>query len=121
VRLTEAAFFKGYAKPRALYRSLKKLIAQLGPVETEVTRSQVGFRARTRFAWAWLPQKWLKNVPQDGLVLTFDLPRKLRSKRFKEIFEVRKGRFTHHLVLSEAAQLDGEVRGWLDEARRHAL
>jgi Domain of unknown function (DUF5655) len=120
VRLTEAQFFKGHPRPRALFRELRKLMATVGAAELDVTRSQIAFRGRTRFAWAWLPQKWLRSVPPEALVLTLDLRRRLRSKRFKEVVEARPGRFTHHLVLYDQAQLDPELRRWLAEAWRGA-
>lgn len=119
--MTEAEFFRGYSRPRALYRPVKALLASLGPSDRKVTRSQIAFRARRGFAWVWLPQKWLDKVPPDALVLSFALPRKLASRRIKEVVQPARGRFMHHLVLTDPSQLDAEVRRWLTEARNNAL
>ena len=50
------------------------------------------------------------------LVLTIFLPRHDTSRRWKEVVEPAPARFTHHLELTDAADLDEEVRGWLREA-----
>lgn len=119
--MTEAELFKGYSKPRALYRPVKALLTSLGPCERKVTKSQIAFRARRGFAWVWLPQRWLARVPPDALVLSFALSRKLKSRRIKEIVEPTRGHFMHHLVLTDPAQLNAELRRWLTEARDDAL
>lgn len=114
-----ASFFKGHPKPRALFGALRGLLEPLGDVEVEVTRSQIAFKARTRFAWAWMPQTWIRAAPPEALVVTFELDVPLDSPRIKERVEARPGRWTHHLVVQDAAELDDEVRGWL--RRSHAL
>jgi hypothetical protein len=38
------------------------------------------------------------------------------SPRWKEIVEPAPGRFTHHLELHSTADVDDEVRSWLQEA-----
>jgi hypothetical protein len=49
-------------------------------------------------------------------VLTLALRRRDSSPRWKEIVEPRPGRFTHHLELRSAADIDDKVLGWLQEA-----
>lgn len=50
------------------------------------------------------------------LVLTLGLRRRHPSPRWKEVVEPAPGRFTHHLELNAAAEIDDEVRSWLREA-----
>lgn len=114
------AFFAGRAQPLRLFRALRELLSALDGVEVEVTRSQVAFKARTRFAWAWLPQKWLQGAPEDALVVSFALRRRLRSRRLKQVVQVGKSRWMHHAVVREEPQLDAELQGWLREAYRLA-
>jgi hypothetical protein len=39
------------------------------------------------------------------------------SPRWKQVVEPAPGRFMHHLELCTGVELDGEVLGWLREAR----
>jgi hypothetical protein len=50
------------------------------------------------------------------LVLTISLRRRDSSTRWKEIVEPTPGRFTHHLELRSATDVDDQVRSWLREA-----
>lgn len=50
------------------------------------------------------------------LVLTLSFAKRDDSPRWKQIVEPAPGRFTHHLELYDAAEIDGEVRRWLREA-----
>ena len=56
------------------------------------------------------------ELPETWLTLTLGLPYPLDSARVAVKTEVYPGRWTTHLVLSSAAELDGELLGWLDEA-----
>ena len=92
----------------------------VGDYEQRVTKSQVAFRRRVGFAWVWIPGKYLRGQIAP-LVLTIDLPRHDGSPGWKEIVEPRPGRFTHHLELRDAEQIDGEVLGWIREAWEQAV
>ena len=56
------------------------------------------------------------ELPATWLTLTLGLPYPLDSERVAVKSEVYPGRWTTHLVLGSAAELDGELLGWLDEA-----
>lgn len=119
VRVSLDEFFAGRPAHRALFDAVRAVLEGFGPVDVGVTRSQVSFRHRTRFVWLWEPGRWLR-LPEDDLVLTLDLRRREPSRRFKEAVEVAPGRWTHHLVLRSAGQLDAELIGWLREAWEEA-
>jgi hypothetical protein len=85
-----------------------------------VTKSQVAFRRRKAFAWAWVPDRYLGSG-HAPLVLTLALARRHSSPRWKQIVEPAPGRFTHHLELYAAFEIDGEVRSWLQEAWEAAV
>jgi hypothetical protein len=113
--MTLDEYFVGQEKPRQIFEALRRAVDAVGPAEVRVTRSQVAFRRRTAFAWAWMPGKYLrgKHAP---LVLTVSLRRRDSSPRWKEIVEPVPKRFMHHLELYSAADVDGEVGTWLREA-----
>ena len=113
--MTLDEFFAGWDLPRHIFDALNQAIADLGPSELRVTKSQVAFRRRVGFAWAWVPGKYLRGDTAP-LVLTLALRRRDGSPRWKEVVEPAKGRFTHHLELRSPDEIDAEVRAWLTEA-----
>jgi len=113
--MTLDEFFAGREDSRRTFDRLHAAIDGLGPALVRVTKSQVAFRRRRAFAWAWVPGAYLRGR-QAPLVLTLSLCRKDTSSRWKEIVEPTPGRFTHHLELRSAAELDGQVLAWLQEA-----
>lgn len=110
--------FAGRPRARELFEAVRTLVESLGPCTVAFQKSQVAFRAPRPFAWVWLPQKWVRNRPEGSVTLTFALRRAVGSPRLAEVVEPRPGRFTHHLVIEREEELDEEVTGWLEEARR---
>jgi hypothetical protein len=108
-------FFAGQEESRQLFDALQIVINSFGNVQLRVTKSQVAFFRRKAFAWAWMPGRYLhgKTAP---LVLTLSFRHRDPSQRWKEIVEPTPGRFTHHLELYFANDIDGEVRSWLQTA-----
>ena len=108
-------FFAGREESRRLFDTLAAAVAALGPVDMQVSRSQVAFRRRRAFSWAWMPGQYLggRHAP---LVLTVALRRRDESPRWKQIVEPAPGRFTHHLELWSTEAIDDEVTAWLREA-----
>lgn len=116
---TIEAFFAPYPKGMPIFRAVRRAVSAFGPVEVAATKTQVSFRARTRFAWLWVPQMALKRGPPD-VYLTFDLPRQVTSPRVKQAVQTRPGRWTHHVKLDSSRSVDGEVKAWLGEAYAQA-
>jgi hypothetical protein len=104
---------------RALYEAVRAAVAEGGPYEEIVQKSQVHFRARRAFAWVWIPEQYLRR-PAAPLVLTVALPTRDPSPRWKEVVEPAPGRFIHHLELRQMDDVDEEVRAWLRSARAAA-
>jgi len=113
--MTLDEFFKGRDESRQIFDALQRAIEAIGSAEVRVTRSQIAFRRRRAFAWAWTPGRYLRGSPAP-LVLTLSLHQRDASPRWKEIVEPSPGRFTHHLELRSAIDLDAEVRDWLRQA-----
>jgi hypothetical protein len=109
-------FFVGRdVRSRELFDVVRSAIASIGPATMRVTTSQVAFRRRLAFAWTWMPGQYLRGKTAP-LVLTIGLERRDESARWKEVVEPRPGRFTHHLELRSAEEVDDEVLDWLREA-----
>ena len=108
-------FFSGEEDSLLIYRNLFAAIDVLGSVEVSVTKSQIAFRRRKAFAWAWIPGKYLRGKTAP-LVLSVALRRKDSSHRWKQVVEPKPGRFMHHLELNASQDIDNEVCAWLKEA-----
>lgn len=132
-------FFEGRPESRRLFDALAALADSIGPTEYSVSKSQVAFRAAADepggpersaqsrraspgriFARAWLPDAYL-GEGHAPLVLTIGLRRRDPSERWKQVVEPAPGRFTHHLEITSADQLDARVEAWLREARETAV
>lgn len=113
--LTLDEFFAGREESRRIFDALRAAVDVVGPSEVRVTKSQVAFRRRTAFAWAWVPGMYLRGGPSP-LVLTLSRRERDHSPRWKQIVEPAPGRYTHHLELHSEADIDDEVVAWLEEA-----
>jgi len=113
--MTLDEYFAGQKESRQLFEAVWAAVEAIGPVELRVSKSQVALRRRRAFAWVWMPGKYLRGKVAP-LVLTISLRRRGASPRWKEIVEPAPGRFTHHLELYQAGDVDGQVRDWLREA-----
>ena len=113
--MTLDEFFEGRGESRQFFEALASAVQAIGAAELCVTKSQIAFRRRKAFAWAWAPGKYLRGKPAP-LVLTFSFPHRDASPRWKEIVEPSPGRFTHHLELYSVDDIDDQVRAWLQDA-----
>ena len=106
-------FFDGRPEALSLYQALAAQIDAFPEVSVKVQKSQIGFYAARLFAMASLPKR--KGDP--GLVVSFGLGRRGPSPRIGAAVEPYPGRWTHHAAVTREANLDGELLGWLEEAR----
>ncbi len=108
-------FFAGKPESRRIFDALKEVVDAIGSAEVRVSKSQVAFARRRVFARAWVPGRYL-GESHAPLVLTLGFRHRDPSPRWKQIVGPAPGRFTHHLELRSADEIDGEVRAWLREA-----
>jgi len=113
---TIEALFAGRPEAFTLFQVVREYIESIGPVRLEPSKTQVSFGTRTKFAWVWLPQMWIKKQPENSIVLTFGLRRRIEDRRIKESVEPYPGRFTHQVVIEKESDFDENVREWLREA-----
>ncbi|MBN1372764.1 MAG: hypothetical protein JW987_12560 [Anaerolineaceae bacterium] len=108
-------FFVDFSDSRPLFDELRRVIDENCPSEMIVSKSQVAFRRKKAFAWAWVPGRYLlgKVAP---LVLSVSMPQRDASPRWKEVVQPAPGRFMHHLELYKLEDLDEQVIEWLRSA-----
>lgn len=117
--MAESVFFEGRSRSHELFARLEALIREVGEARRRITKSQIAFKRKRNFAWAWIPGRYLKGAAAP-LVVSISLERKDGSPRWKEVVEPSIGRFIHHLEIRDEEDLDDQVRDWLDEAWRRA-
>lgn len=102
-------FFSREEKARSIYRAIARRLVSLPDVKVQVTKSQVAFRARRGFAYAWAPKQYItSDVP---LVVSFALSERLTSDRFKSVVHPSPKTWMHHVELRVVKDVDRELIG----------
>lgn len=115
-------FFDGKPLELGLYQILfARMEAAFPQASVKVQKSQISFYDRHLFAAASLPVRRKKGWPEHCLVVTVGLNRQLESPRVAVAVEPYPGRWTHHILLTAPEEIDGELMGWLEEARDFAV
>ena len=110
-------FFDGHPEELALYEALFRAVEAAFPEgSVRVQKTQTSFYGRHLFAAASLPVRRRKDWPKICLVVTVGLSYRLESPRVAVASEPYPGRWTHHILVTEAGQIDEELMGWLREA-----
>jgi hypothetical protein len=108
-QLSEEEFFNGREAQRALYRAFLAFVERFGPVTVNINKTRISLQARARFAS-------INRVTRDGLACHIWLKRCMESPRFTRIEHLRPDNYIHNFKLTDAAQLDEEMAGWIAEA-----
>ena len=115
--MDELFFFDGKPEELALYETLLDRIKALGAFTAIAHKTQISLKNRRVFAcvsvFRVLPKRLL---PAHYLVLTLGLPDPLDSPRIAAKTEAHPGRWTHHIVLAGASELDAELLEWIRRA-----
>lgn len=115
-------FFHQMPAALPLYEQLeRRILAELEGVTVKVQKTQISFVNRHLFAcvsFARVRKK--KDCPNPYLVITFGLDRKVESPRIDVATEPYPNRWTHHLLISKAEEIDGELIAWVKEAAAFA-
>ena len=110
-------FFDGKPLELALYETLfRHLELEFPDASVRVQKSQISFYGRHLFGAASLPVRRKKSWPEHCIVVTVGLSHRLDSPRVAVATEPYPGRWTHHILISDEVQIDGELLGWLREA-----
>jgi hypothetical protein len=113
--LSPEQFFEGDEAGMRLFEAVRQAVDACGPSDINVSKSQIAFRRKKGFAWAWRPGMYLRGK-RPPLVLTIGLHRRDPSPRWKQVVEPYPGRFIHHLELYSERDLDEEMQAVLAEA-----
>lgn len=111
-------FFNQNPDALPLYEKLERSVTELVPdVRIKVQKTQISFYNRHMFScvsFARVRKK--KDCPDSYIVVTFGLGYKVESPRIDIAAEPYPNRWTHHVLISEPSEIDGELMGWIGEA-----
>jgi hypothetical protein len=91
-----------------LYDQLLATLGEIGPVTQEAKKTSIHIVNHSALAGV--------RVRKAYLLLNFKSDRKLKSKRILKGEQLSAKRYHHELKLESPAELDEELRGWLQEA-----
>lgn len=103
-------YFDGKPREFSLYQRLFESVEQAFPdASVKVQKSQISFYCPKLFAAASIPVRRKKDWPRECLLVTFGLERQVISPRIAVAVEPYPNRWTHHVVVSQPEEIDGEL------------
>ena len=115
-------FFRDRPSAIPLYEAFEqRLLSELGEVHIKAQKTQITFtNPRVFAAVSFLPARRAKNRPDPYITVTLGLGRREASPRIDQVSEPYPGRWTHHLVIGSAEEIDEELMAWVREAYEFA-
>ena len=111
-------FFDRHPAALPLYEALAQAVAAQTPdVRVKVQKTQIGFYNRHLFACvSFLPVRRAAQRPRDFITVSFGLDAQKRSPRIDAAVQVSPRRWTHHVLVASAEEIDPELLAWIQEA-----
>ena len=111
-------FFNKHMDALPLYQRLEALILeQIPDVRIKVSKTQIGFFNKRGFAFvSFNPCRRAKDRPETWVTVTFGLAFRVDDPRIDVATEPYPNRWTHHVTVSRAEDVDGQLLGWIREA-----
>lgn len=111
-------FFEKDPAALLLYEAFERAVRELVPdVGIKVQKTQITYTNPKVFAAVSLrPARRKAERPEHFITVTLGLNRRLDSPRVDAASEPYPARWTHHLMISSAGEIDGELLGWVAEA-----
>ena len=111
-------FFNEHMDALPLYQRLETLILeQIPDVRIKVSKTQIGFFNKRGFAFvSFNPCRRAKDRPETWVTVTFGLAFRVDDPRIDVATEPYPNRWTHHVTVSRAEDVDGQLLGWIREA-----
>ena len=111
-------FFEKDPAALLMYEAFERAVRELVPdVGIKVQKTQITYTNPKVFAAVSLrPARRKAERPEHYITVTLGLNRRLDSPRVDAASEPYPARWTHHLMISSAGEIDGELLGWVAEA-----
>ena len=102
-------FFLNLPQEAVLYDAFCKVLTALQPYEVRVAKTQISLVNRRVFACASIRAR-------GTLIVSFVLPARVASERIWQAVQSAPGRWTHHIKITAAEEMDDKFLGWLTAA-----
>lgn len=111
-------FFDKHPEALPLYEALEeRILAEIRDVKIKAQKTQITFSNKRNFAFvSFLPVRKAGERPDIFIVVTFGLSYRKESPRIDAATEPYPNRWTHHMLISRAEEIDDELMGWIEEA-----
>lgn len=111
-------FFAGHSSAVPIYRTFEQeLLKRFPDISVKVQKTQISFSGGSIFACvSFLRVKKKRELPDPYLVITLRLSYPLESHRVAVKTEPYPGRWTTHIVVGSADELDEELFQWVKQA-----
>ena len=111
-------FFEKAPEALPLYETFEaRTLADVENVFIRVQKTQITFTNPRAFAAvSFLPVRRKLLRPERCITVTLGLNRRLESPRVDAVSEPYPARWTHHLMIASAGEIDEELMGWVREA-----
>ncbi len=111
-------FFAQKPAAAALYEVFeRRVLEEVDDVRIRVQKTQISFSNRHLFAAvSLLPVRPKARRPDAYITVTFGLRRRLSSRRIDAVSEPYPERWTHHVLVASAEEIDDELMAWVREA-----
>ena len=111
-------FFNDHMDALPLYERLEGLILeQIPDAKIKVFKTQISFSNERGFTFvSFNPCRRAMERPNIWTTVTFGLSYRKDSPRIDVATEPYPNRWTHHVMVGNVAEIDGELMGWIREA-----
>lgn len=111
-------FFGEHLNALPMYERLEELVfGQIPDVRIKVAKTQITFANKRGLAFvSFNPCRKAKERPETWMTVTFGLGYRKESPRIDVVTEPYPGRWTHHVMVGNAEEIDEELIGWIREA-----
>lgn len=114
----ELMFFDGKMMAFDLYKTFsEKLFTYFPDTGIKVQKTQISFTNPKIFSCiSFAKVRKAKERPSEYIVVTLGLNRQVHSARIDVATEPYPGRWTHHILIEHADEIDDELMEWVREA-----
>ena len=112
-------FFDGKPYELSLYEAFaQKVLERYPDAEVRVQKTQISFYEGRMFACVSMaPVRRRAERPERFITITFGLDHPLKDPRVV-VVPVRPKRFTHHVIVGEAGEIDDRLMAWIEMGKR---
>jgi len=113
-----SSFFDGDSGCTAIFDKLRHgLLEQYPDMQVLEQKTCLSFRNPRPFCYVSLSREWNRRKDPDRYVIvTFGLDMPVPDPRIRQCVQVTPNRFTHHVIVRDAGEIDEQLLAWIHMA-----